>query len=138
MFKKFRAIGKDEKGSAIVQFALGLPVLLAMLFGVIEFGRMLWVESTLEHAAADGARFAAIHGAESEIPVTDAQIVTFVENRAQGLKSSDINVAVNWMNNNFSGSEVEIDVTYQFNFIFFAFVPFGPVNLEGTATMTVL
>jgi Flp pilus assembly protein TadG len=133
-----RKIGRDENGSAIVQFALGLPVLLGLLFGVIEFGRMLWVESTIEHAAADGARFAALHGAESEVPATDAQIISFVEDRAAGLRSIDVNVAVNWMNNNFSGSEVEIDVIYQFNFIFFAFAPFGPVTLEGTATMTVL
>jgi Flp pilus assembly protein TadG len=136
--RKFKNLAREEGGSSAVQFALGLPVLLALLFGIIEFGRMLWVESTIEHAAAQGARYASVRGAESETPVTDAQIINFVESQVVGIKSSDVNVLVNWMPNKFSGSEVEIELDYQFEFVFFGFQPFGPVALEGTATMTVL
>lgn len=48
----------DEQGSSILEFALVLPVLLAMVFCIIEVGNMYFASSTLDKAASVAARFA--------------------------------------------------------------------------------
>ncbi len=47
---------RDERGTAIVEFALIFPVLLIMLLATIDFGRMMAVGASLAAAARDGAR----------------------------------------------------------------------------------
>jgi Flp pilus assembly protein TadG len=52
-------IRRDE-GAAAVEMALVLPLLLFVLFGVIDFGRMLNSQITLTEAAREGARATAL------------------------------------------------------------------------------
>jgi Flp pilus assembly protein TadG len=49
-----------DDGAAAVEMALVLPLLLFVLFGVIDFGRMLNAQITLTEAAREGARAAAL------------------------------------------------------------------------------
>jgi Flp pilus assembly protein TadG len=49
-----------EKGNSIVEFALTLPILLLVIFGVIHFGRAIMTTNILYTAAREGARAAAI------------------------------------------------------------------------------
>jgi Flp pilus assembly protein TadG len=48
-----------DRGAAAVEFALLLPVLLLLIFGIIDFGRALNAQITLTQAAREGARLAA-------------------------------------------------------------------------------
>jgi Flp pilus assembly protein TadG len=50
----------------MVEFALVLPVLVLLLFGVIEFTRAYNAKTTMTHAAREGARTLALHGSVSE------------------------------------------------------------------------
>ncbi|HIQ01886.1 MAG TPA: hypothetical protein EYH30_07120, partial [Anaerolineales bacterium] len=50
---------KGRLGQTLVEFALILPVLLLLLFGIIEFGAAFHAWLTLEHAAREAARYAA-------------------------------------------------------------------------------
>lgn len=52
---------KKERGQAIVEFALVLPILLALLCGIIDFGWIYYNQITLNNAAREGARYAVIH-----------------------------------------------------------------------------
>lgn len=54
-------IGGDERGAAAVEFALVVPVLLALLLGIVEFGRAYNVQISVTHAARETARHMAIH-----------------------------------------------------------------------------
>ena len=45
-----------ERGAAAVEFALVLPLLLAMLLGVVEMGLALYDKAVLTHASREGAR----------------------------------------------------------------------------------
>jgi Flp pilus assembly protein TadG len=55
-----RTAGDSERGAAAVEFALVVPVLLVLLFGIINFGQYLSVRQTATQAAAEGARAAAV------------------------------------------------------------------------------
>ncbi len=55
-----RRAKRGEAGAAAVEFALVLPVLLLVIFGIIDFGRMLHAKITLAQAAREGARATAL------------------------------------------------------------------------------
>jgi hypothetical protein len=47
-----------QKGQGLVEFALILPLLLLMFFGILEFGRIFQAYITVQHAAREAARYA--------------------------------------------------------------------------------
>jgi len=50
----------DERGAALVEFAIASMVLLVLLFGIIEYGYVLSFKQGLTQAAAEGARAGAV------------------------------------------------------------------------------
>ena len=52
---------RAESGAAIAEFALILPVLMLLLVGTAEFGRLLWTKSLLDHAVNEAARCASVN-----------------------------------------------------------------------------
>ena len=46
----------DRRGATTVEFALCLPVLLAVLFGILEFSRVTQLQQSVRLAAFEGAR----------------------------------------------------------------------------------
>jgi len=54
-------------GSATVEFALVLPLLLALMFGIIEFGLLFKDQLTIQQCAREGARTAAVGKMRSEV-----------------------------------------------------------------------
>lgn len=55
-----RVLGNRRRAAAIVEMAVVSPLLLTMIFGVIEFGNAFMVRQMLTNAAREGARVAAI------------------------------------------------------------------------------
>ncbi|MEV1287636.1 TadE family protein [Micromonospora sp. NPDC049679] len=49
-----------DRGAAAVEMALVTPLLLLLLFGIIDFGRMMHAQITLTEAAREGARGASL------------------------------------------------------------------------------
>lgn len=47
-----------ERGAALVEFALVLPVFLLLLFGIVQYGTIFLVRNQLTEAASDAARVA--------------------------------------------------------------------------------
>ena len=50
-----RASSADRTGSAMVQFAMILPAFVLLIFGVIEVGRLLWLQNALHYAVEQAA-----------------------------------------------------------------------------------
>ena len=51
-----RAQGRSDTGAAAVEFALLLPILLLVLFGIIDFGRAYNMQIALTQASREGVR----------------------------------------------------------------------------------
>jgi Flp pilus assembly protein TadG len=58
---RLRAFGRDERGTALVEFALIAPLLFLLLFGIIDFGRALNYYNQVTQLAGQGARAAAVN-----------------------------------------------------------------------------
>lgn len=55
-----RKISLDQSGSSATEFALALPLLIVLLFGIIDAGRWIWTYNQAEKATQMGARFAIV------------------------------------------------------------------------------
>src|SRR5207253_7262975 len=73
-----RLNGTGRRGSALVEFAMVLPLLFMLVFGFIEFGRAMMVESLLVNGAREGARAATL-AAETDADVQQV-IDTYMAN----------------------------------------------------------
>ena len=131
--------GRDERGQALVEFALVLPILLILVLGIIEFGRAWNLHQTITHAAREGARMAAMFDAD----VTQTEVETEVENsiRASGFNPADADITFDGFKAG-RGEVVTVRIEMPFRFGFLA--PFvslasadgtGSVNLATYARM---
>jgi Flp pilus assembly protein TadG len=71
-----------EEGVAAVEFALILPVLALMLFGILEFGRVWSQYQVFQGAAREGARCAAVQATG----FSDCEIQPSIDNAADPYK----------------------------------------------------
>ena len=99
-----------DRGSVAVEFALVLPVLLLILFGVIDFGRALNAQIELTGAARDGARLAALGYSNAAV---QARVVA----AAPTLSGVTVTVAANCPPGAGPTADAQVDVSYQFSFI---------------------
>jgi Flp pilus assembly protein TadG len=53
---------RKRRGAAAVEFALVAPLFFLLIFGMIEFGRMIMVQQVLTNASREGARKAVLDG----------------------------------------------------------------------------
>ena len=70
-----------QRSQALIEFALVSPVLLLLVFGIIDIGRAVFYYDTLNHAAREGARVAIT--ASNQLP-TNADVLTVVTNHMLG------------------------------------------------------
>lgn len=55
-----RRLGQDCRGAALVELAIAVPLVLLFVFGILDFGRLYWIETTLQKAMHIAARTAAL------------------------------------------------------------------------------
>ena len=56
---------KDRGGQSLIEFAVLLPILLLVIFGITEFGRAILVKNVLHTASREGARLAVVSDSTS-------------------------------------------------------------------------
>jgi Flp pilus assembly protein TadG len=103
-----------DRGAAAVEFALVVPVLLLLVFGVAEFGRAYNIQTTLSGAAREGARTMALQNDAGA-----ANAATVAAARALELSSGQISVSPGAcpLSDITSADTVRVTVTYQMPFV---------------------
>lgn len=92
-FKKQNRKGiKDEKGQAMVEFALILPIFLLILCGILDMGWLFYNQLNLNNVCREGTRYAVVNTAEGGN--TDA-LEAHIENYASTLPfTNDIDIDI--------------------------------------------
>lgn len=62
-----RADRQRDRGAAAVEFALVVPILITLCFGIIDFGYLINRVSLVNNAARDAARVGSLNGTQAEI-----------------------------------------------------------------------
>lgn len=118
-----RAILGDRRGATAVEFALILPVFLALLLGTMEIGRLLWVRSTLQFAAEEATRYAIAHSTAGS-----AEISAQASAHLAGLNGATVQVSVVA-----SSATVTVHLTHEFKLLTGGLLPFKTVPLSATS-----
>jgi Flp pilus assembly protein TadG len=103
---------EGEKGQALAEFALIIPVLLILLVGVFEIGYGLNSYLTVVDAARDGARLGA-KGSASDADIR-ALVVRETERLKDGVASGDITIV---HDNTPGDSSIDVKVCYNHSLI---------------------
>ena len=120
----FRGFNNDQRGTALIELGVVLPILLAICLGVFEFGNAIYSRHLIENGVRDGARYAA------GLVANDATAMSNAKNIALTGAISGGSLRVSWwdpLNVVVANRKGTIAVTY-------TAVPTTKTNYCGTAT----
>lgn len=110
-----------EKGQSLIEMAVAVVILLLLLAGIVDLGRMFFTYIALREAAQEGAAYASICPPDSDFPGNGEKISNHVKTSSHfpvNLSAPNIMVSSGFSSDPSPGSQVYVTVTYQnFNFI---------------------
>lgn len=80
---------RGDDGAVLVEFALVLPILFLLIFGIIEFGWAFFQNLDVRHGAREGARLAAVNYKESPSPSAADQLTEIINETCDRMDSGD-------------------------------------------------
>jgi Flp pilus assembly protein TadG len=115
-----KIFAKNEKGQAMVEFALILPLLILLLCGIIDFGWIFGNQLILNNAGRDTARYMAINynktGTDSANDAT--AVSTFKDRLGTGNYLNNSNLVVNsTLSGTGTNTQVLITASYPLPFL---------------------
>jgi Flp pilus assembly protein TadG len=138
-----RILRRRERGAATVEFAIIIIVLFLIVFGIIEFGILMYDKHILTNASREGARAGIVM---RETRVSDAEIQNIVRGYSQehmvSFRASStlvfdppISPVESSREGTLFGTDLVVTVTYQFHFMFLSGIGLGPINLTAETRM---
>ncbi|MBI2170020.1 MAG: pilus assembly protein [Actinobacteria bacterium] len=108
---------RDQRGAVAVEFAIVLPLLVLLIFGIIEFGRAYNAKIALEGAVREGARILAVGNGDP---------VAATKGAAASLDPGTLSVSTSGQPCT-AGTEASVTASYPFEYT---------IPLYGSATLT--
>jgi Flp pilus assembly protein TadG len=139
MMRRKARPGKGEEGAAAVEFAIVAPLLLLLVFGLIEFGLWLSQYEVMASAAREGARVAAVRGScttggAGDCDVTSDIYVAVTRAASPYTITGPVNEDVQCSDANI-GQPVTVSWTQNFTSLnLLTFLPFLPSSRQMTGT----
>ena len=127
---------KSEQGQELVEFALVLPLLLLILFGAVDLGRVFHAQITIANAARVGARFGMNWNWTKPGGYTAIIDKARAEAANSGITPTDIEVIPD-CGSCASRDELTVIVRYPFQLVFGGIVGLPNITLESGAVMTI-
>lgn len=113
----------NQRGAVALEFALLLPVFLVILFGTIEFGRMMYGREIVTNAAREGARAGIVARAPVTTKPSGATITAIANNYLTGTGISPASVTFTPVGAQLAyPAPLTVTVQYQYNFL----IPYIP------------
>ena len=137
LLRQGRRLRNDSGGTVAIEFGFAMPILILFTVGLIDVSMLLWSASTIENAAAEGARFAIVNGASAQTPASAADVETFIRTQAVGVPATSLDVDVTWQPSNQSGSRVTVALAYTHIFLVGGLIGLDPVTINKTSRMII-
>lgn len=109
VFRRLRAAtAGNQDGQDLAEYALVLPVLLMLIFGIIEFGILVFDYNTVANAAREGARAGILSPSDAcDLACLDARVTTAARRLTSGLDGTALAVSISR-----TADTVRVEVTY--------------------------
>ena len=139
-----RILRRRERGAATVEFAIIAVILFLFVFGIIEFGILMYDKHILTNASREGARAGIVMTVGPR--VSDVEIQNIVRGYSQehmvSFRASStlvfdppISPVESSRKGTLFGTDLVVTVTYQFHFMFLSGIGLGPINLTAETRM---
>jgi len=130
-----------QAGQSVVEFALVLPLLCALVFALIDFGKAVYYYIEVTHTANEGARLAAVSPAS--LPGGSASLKSYLCGQLGGASSelrvgsasvdkATVSISYPGSGQNI-GDPVQVDVSTNYHWI--PFFGGGSIAIKGSAVM---
>lgn len=134
------ALRGAEGGNVAIEFALVLPMFLMLVFGTIEYGRLLWTREALQETATVGARCMAMSSGPcaSGGSYSAANTTSYIQGVASDWRLTVPSGNITLNNNATCGGTTgfsEVSITYTFTSVVpkIVLLPAGGVSLSASA-----
>jgi Flp pilus assembly protein TadG len=137
-----RKMRRDEHGGSLVEFAIVMPLLFILLFGIIDFGILLYNQAVITNASREGARYGIVARSPRRTP---EEITTFIRSFCDSnlLKTfgtwTDPTVAPNHDEGQDFGDPLSVQVQWQHRFLALPNLPgvglTNPITLSAHTVM---
>src|SRR2546428_14175076 len=122
---------RAQAGQSLTELPIALVLFLALTFGIVDAGRLIYAYNAVSLSAREGVRWAAVRGGTSVHAASKADIQDFVQSKTVGIP---VTVDVSWLpdGNNQPGSTVVVTVRNDFAPI--APLPLVPKTIKLTSS----
>jgi Flp pilus assembly protein TadG len=136
--KRFR----KERGAAAVEFAIISVLLIMIVFAVIEFGILMFDKHILTNASREGARAGIVMrdprvSDDAIEAIVNAYAKEFMVTFGSGKLDTKVTPLEALRDITSTGDELEVAVTYEFDFLVLSGFGFGPVPLTAKTRMRI-
>jgi len=113
----------EQRGSGLVEYAIIFTLFMTMLLAIADFSRALYAYHFVSSQAREASRYAMVRGCatittQCPVAATTGSIQTFARNVPAGIDSSKVTATTTWTPDHKTGSVVQVEVDYTFNFLF--------------------
>jgi Flp pilus assembly protein TadG len=119
-----RRLGRDQAGTAAIEFGVLAPVFFAMLLGIVDIGRYMWTLNTIQYAIDDGLRAGSVE------QLNETEVENRVKKALLGLDTTGIEVEATMPTS--TSLEVTASTTYKFMFPIATLFPTTTIDLRST------
>lgn len=135
-----------QKGQALVELALTLPLILLLILGAMDFGRLFTTKLVMNNAAREGAYFVTTYPCDAldDFAATINAALTEANGLGVELTAADITVTYNTLENGCitRGDKVTVNVSQAVDLIFDGPLQAlglitGPITLSSDVSMVV-
>ena len=122
-----RGAVKDTRGALAIEFAIAAPIFLIFVMGLIDFGRLFWIKSSMQYAVEQTARHAMVN---TSVSTTDLETYADAEINIPDITFTATTSTSSGMNFR------TITASYTFSFLI-PIVPVGDITLAARSSTPV-
>lgn len=111
MIRRLRNL-RDDSGSAAMEFALAVPVLIMMIWGIFQIAMVLQADAGVQQALGEGARLATIYDTDTNSRPSDSDISSAIVSAKFGVGNGTWHTPVIDDSNEAADGYIDISVQY--------------------------
>jgi hypothetical protein len=104
---KLRKISRNEEGAAVIEMAFALPVLIILLWMIVQLGLVFRAMSGIQHSLGEGARAATLWPVPTDQTITDK-----MEAAVYGIGPGDFDIVTPVAGTADGSNYLDLEVTY--------------------------
>lgn len=126
---KIRILSRDQNGAAVIEFAIAVPILVSMIWGIFQLACLFWANAGMQNALGAGARRATLCIGGTSVTQCTAPTTTSVYNTMDAAKFGPTDGTMTVLTPTTGAGYMDLEVTYSRQ-MSLLFIPGPTVNLD--------